>query len=312
MAAVATKPVLSPETSPKFKSILFTTDFSPSSELALPYARAVAERFGSTIHILHVVDSLPVIGPEGESYSEVDEKNAIAQQGMKRLTLNSVLNDVPYTTAIKVGLLWEVVAKAIADLRIDLIVLGTHGRGGLKHLVLGSVAEEIFRRADCPVLTVGPNVQHGFQKLRNALGGGFLNREGKLDTIVYATDLSVVSRHALPYALSLARANRSKLVLVHAAHSIVSSEGFLIVRAEELAESARIELAGLVPEDRDFLREIITRSGPPADVILEVAAEACADLIVMGAHRGTSSHAPWATAHQVVRHAECPVLTVRS
>jgi nucleotide-binding universal stress UspA family protein len=291
------KPFLS-EVSPKLKNILFTTDFSPSSELALPYARAVAQRYGSTIHILHVVSPEVVIGPEGESYRPAEFERALAQEAMDKLIQSGALKNVLYTTATETGLLWDVVAKAIADLKIDMIVLGTHGRGALRHFLIGSMAEEIFRRADCPVLTVGPKAHDGM-------------REGRLDTIIYATDFSPASRDALPYALSLARANRAKMILLHAVHTVVGGDGTIVVPAEELAESARLELRNLIQDEPEVLREVITMSGPAADVILKIAEEANADLIVMGAHRGTSSHIPWAVAHQVVCHAAAPVLTVR-
>jgi nucleotide-binding universal stress UspA family protein len=298
MSTAITKPSLSLELSPKFKNILFTTDLSPSSELALPYARAIAQRYGATVHILHVVTPVPIIGPEGESYPQVDKESALAQQAIDRLIQSGALKNVLYTTTVDIGLLWDAVAKAIAELKVDLIVLGTHGRGVLKHLLLGSIAEQIFRRADCPVLTVGP-------KTRDRAP------EAKLDTILYATDFSPASRAALPFALSLARANGSKLVLVHAVHTVASGEGVIMFPAEELAENARVELANFVPEEAGIDREIITRYGYAADVILKVAEETDAALIVMGAHRGTSSHTPWAVAHQVVCHATAPVLTVR-
>jgi nucleotide-binding universal stress UspA family protein len=234
-----------------------------------------------------------------EAFRLVEDESALAQKELNSLIQSGALKDVSYTTAVEIGSLWDVVAKAIAGIKIDLLILGTRGRSGVGLLVLGSIAEEIFRRADCPVLTVGPKVDKGF-------------RESKLETILYATDLTITSRNALPHALCFASANGAKLVVVHAAQSIVGTDDFVVVRGEELAESARLELTKLMPDNPEIRREIITRVGPPADVILKVAQETGADLIVMGAHRGTSSHRPWATAHQVVCHAECPVLTVRS
>jgi nucleotide-binding universal stress UspA family protein len=302
MDTASTKLLFSPEMCPTFKNILFTTDFSPCSQLALPYARAIARRYGSTVHILHVVNS--DLGMDaGESYRPVfrliEEEGALAQQELDSLIQSGALKDVPNTTVVEIGSLWEVVAETIAERKIDLLVLGTRGRSGVGLLVLGSVAEEIFRRADCPVLTIGPKVHKGFS-------------EGKLETVVYATDLSAASRSALPHALCFASANQSKLAVVHAVQPVVSSEGFVIMQADDLARSAKLDLTNLLPEIPEVRREIITRTGPAAEVILEIAKETSAGLIVMGAKRGTSTHRPWATAHQVVRQAECPVLTVRS
>lgn len=78
-------------------------------------------------------------------------------------------------------MVWNVVSELVTEFKVDLIVLGTHGHGGLRHLVLGSVAEQIFRRAACPVLTVGPGAHDGLA-------------QGKLNTIVYATNFSPASR----------------------------------------------------------------------------------------------------------------------
>ncbi len=291
--AGTTQPIVSPQ--PQFKNVLFATDFSPSSEMALPYARAIALRYGATIHLLHVVGPHPLIGPLAIHYPNVEDEDEAARRALAKLIQSGALSGTSYTETIERGPVWDEVSKTIADRNIDLIVLGTHGRSGLKHLVLGSVAEQIFRHADCPVLTVGPKTHDGF-------------REGKVDKIVYATDFSSASRAALSYALSLARANRSQMILVHAVLPIVSGDAILIL-PDELVETANLEMSHLVPDD--IRHEEIVRIGPAADLILDIASDRKADLIVMGAHRGTSSHTPWAVTHQVVCNALCPVLTVR-
>lgn len=291
-AAIA-KPFLSPE--PQFKNLLFATDFSPCSEMALPYARAIALRYGSTIHIVHVVGPEPLIGPLAVHYPHVEDEDVAAWRALAKLIQGSALGCISYTETIERGPVWDVVSKLIADRHIDLIVLGTHGRGGLKHLVLGSVAEQIFRHAPCPVLTVGPKAHDGL-------------REEKIETMVYATDFSSGSRAALPYALCLARADRSKVILVHAVIPIVGDD-VIVVLPDELVENAKLELKHLVPDD--IRHEVVVKIGPAADLILNVAADTKADLIVMGAHRGVS-HTAWAVAHQVVSNAACSVLTVRS
>jgi nucleotide-binding universal stress UspA family protein len=288
MSAATTKPSLST----RFKNILFTTDLSPCSEAALPCARAIAKLYGSTIHIVHVVGPEPLIRPLGVPYPNVEDQNSVAQRGIDKLIQSSFLKDVPHTQTIARGVVWNVVSKSIADLNVDLIILGTHGYSGLKHLVLGSVAEQIFRRAACPVLTVGPQAQDGLA-------------EGQLKTIMYATNFSPASRQALTYTLSLAHANRSKLILFHA---VQYGESFVKVQLDTIVQIARYELTGLVPESL----EVVVKCGPAADLILGIATDTNADLIVMGAHRGSLSHMPSAIAHKVVCHSRCPVLTVRS
>lgn len=286
------------KSAPEFKNILFTTDFSPCSKAALPYACAIAERYGSTVHVVHVVGPEPLIGPLGVPYPQTEDENTLAQRALDTLIQSSALKDIPCTRTIMRGVVWGVVSRLIADLNIDLVVLGTHGRSGLRKLMLGSVAEQIFRCTACPVLTVGPEVHNGLA-------------EGKLNAIVYATDFSPASLGALPYVLSLARVNRSKVILVHAVHPLVGGEELIAVPVDETVENAKQELTNLIPKDPDIRYEVITKCEPAADLILRVARNSEADLIVMGAHRGTASHIPWAIAHAIVCHAPCPVLTVR-
>ena len=176
-----------------FQQILFPTDFSACSEAALPYARALAQRYNSTVHVLYVAGIEPVTGEFGMQIGSTEREIAAARQALDKLTHSEAFSGVTYSQTVETGPVWDAVSKLVGRLQIDLIVLGTHGRRGLKQLVLGSVAEQIFRRASCPVMTVGPEVRQG----------GLA--EGKLAAIVYATDFSPASLHAFDYALSLAR-----------------------------------------------------------------------------------------------------------
>jgi len=303
---------------PSFKNILFATDFSSCSQAAIPHLRAIAERFGSTIHVVHVLYPEPtMLEVPLDIVPEMETELDVAQSTMRALLASKPFGEVACTTAVKRGPLWEVLAEFIEEKSIDLIVLGTHGRRGLKKLVLGSAAEHVFRHARCPVLTVGPQtVARGTEQHRIA-------------TILFATDFSDGSVHALPYAVSLARANSSRLILVHAVPAAmeIASGGFDVrpdivgVPAEVIAEaleSARQQAAELVSKEKlqEMNPEVIVECGLSAETILSVAKSKQADLIVMGAHRAPgrsiASHLPWATASTVVCEAHCPVLTVRS
>ena len=172
-------------------------------QAALPYLRAIAERYGSTIHVVHVLAPEASCGADGQ-FPELDAEQDIAKSAMKTL-LASLPSATSHTRRPSNGdRCGRFSPRFIEEKSIDLIVLGTHGRRGLKKLVLGSVAEQVFRRAPCPVLTVGPHTaQRG-------------NAQASIATILFATDFSSGSHHALPYALSLARANHSHLILLHA------------------------------------------------------------------------------------------------
>lgn len=282
------------QASPKFLNILFATDFSPCSEAALPYARAIAERYGSTIHLVHVYSAEPLVGPLGVPIEDVEIERTAAQTRMDRFCECEALHHTLHTVTLEKGVVSEVISQLVGDLGIDLIVLGTHGRRGVRHFVLGSVAEQIFRHATCPVMTVGPEVHNGLSA-------------GKIRAILYATDFSSGSRHAFAYALSLAKSAKAKLILLHA----IENE-LLISFGDQAFSIVKSRLGQLMPEDGvDY--SVVAECGAATDMILKTAKDVGADLIVMGARKGAaaSAHSPWATAHRVVCYAACPVLTVR-
>lgn len=283
---------------PKLQNILFTTDFSPCADAALPYARALAERYNSTVHVLHVVGLEPVTGEFSVHFGDLLEKEIDAARcKLNELTRSDKFRGLLYTQTIQRGAVWEVVSRVVRNLQIDLIVLATHGRSGLKQLVLGSVAEQIFRSVSCPVLTIGPECKDGMA-------------EGKLAAVLCATDFSPASLRAFEYALFFAQTNKAKLFLLHA---ISGNEAMLAKLDAEFRKAKRL-LADLVSQAPDIDCEAAVVSGAAAEAILRLAGDAKADLIVMGAHRGAlvAAHSPWAVAHKVVCHAHCPVLTVRT
>ncbi len=299
MAAPAPKLVLSL----KLSNILYATDFSSCSEHALPYARGLAERFGSTVHILHVLAPEARTGVPMDHVPALDSQRELAEQQMTRLLLRQPLKSVNHEVLLRHGPLWHVLEEVIAEKQIDLIVAGTHGRRGLKKLVLGSVAEEIFRRATCPVMTIGPRV------VPDGLA------EGRIQCVLYATDFSVGATSALPYAVGLARENQARLVLLHILPHMTELPP---AELEHITEGCREQLLGqLSPALVQACHpQAVVLFGAAADGILQIATEQQAGLIVMGARRKSmglaSVHLPWATAHRVVCEAHCPVLTVRS
>lgn len=281
-----------------FSNILLPTDFTPASQSALPYARTIARTYGSKIWITHAVaPNPPVFLPMEPIPLAMDTPWHNAQQSLDCFADLGPLDDTTHTEVLERGELWNVLENLIQRHHIDLIVLGTHGRHGLKKLVLGSAAEQIFRRASCPVLTVGPHVtapheSAGFQR------------------IIFATDFSAGSLKALPYALSFAEENQAELILVHAIPLVA------LQHQESVAASAYTRLEELLPTDAsDWCRpEPVVRFEFPAEGILSLAEGRRAELIVMGVHKGApvaSAHLPWAIAYEVVCRATCPVLTVR-
>jgi nucleotide-binding universal stress UspA family protein len=282
------------------KTILFTTDFSAASEAALPYVQALVRWYGAKVIVAHSVPLEPVLSvPMDALPLDLDVSWQNAQHHMTEFLRTHPLPGIVHETVLEQGELWDVLSDLIRRHDIDLVVLGTHGRQGLKKLVLGSAAEEIFRRAPCPVLTVGPKA------VRQAVNFENWKR------ILFATDFSAGSLKALPYALSMAEENDAQLILLHTIPLVPMQQ------RDHVEESARRRLEKLVaPEAADWCEpEFVIRFEFPTEGILQVAEERQADLIVMGVRASasprTSAHLPWATAYEVVCHAHCPVLTVR-
>src|SRR5271165_7257046 len=196
MNAVATKTRIA------LSNILFATDFSPAAEAALPYAIGLAKQYGAKVHGLHVrfPATYPIVGPE--AMPQVLEA-AEEQAKFEAQQLHAMLAGTPHDVTIIEGELWPVLKEMVEKERVDLIVMGTHGRTGVSRALLGSATEEIFRKTSVPVLTVGPYVS------RNTV------RRLAMKQILFATDFSAESLAALPFAVSLAQEHQSNLTLLY-------------------------------------------------------------------------------------------------
>ncbi len=185
------------------KKILLLTDFSEPSELAVPFAMAIARKYESKVYAMHVLTPVPLAFESPESAADaIEGLEEGVQAGMQRL--DAQLVGVPHEAILVRGdAVWPPVEKALNECEIDLVVLGTHGRIGAIKLLLGSVAEEIFRRASVPVLTIGPSVRKGFHS------GGQFRR------VLFATDFTTEAQAAVPYSISMAQENQARLLLLH-------------------------------------------------------------------------------------------------
>ena len=143
----------------RLQRILLPTDFSEFSAEARKYACALAEQFEAELHLLHVVDEVSVVAPE---YGGVNWRDFLDEmQTAARQQLNSVLDPEwkagrQVVEDVRRGTPFLEIVRYAKENDIDLIVLGTHGRSGLAHVLIGSVAERVVRSGPCPVLTVRP------------------------------------------------------------------------------------------------------------------------------------------------------------
>lgn len=286
----------------QLKNILYLTDFSQPSEMALPFAIALARRYGATIRALHVLT--PIITPES-GISGIAIQAEVENASRFMTELDSKLAGTEHEGSVENAFsVWEAVTNAIHQHSIDLVVIGTHGRTGVPRFLLGSVAEEIFRRSPCPIMTVGPACQTS------------IHAAGRFRRILFATDYSAASAAAAPYAVSIAENNEARLLLLHVAQIAAPVDGD---RNTELSVAEMIhKLYEIVPQHSHLYvpPEVLIEYGKPAHRIVEVAHHRSADLIVLGVrslhgHLGTATHVERRTAHEIVANAPCPVLTVR-
>lgn len=305
-----------PTTAVQVKNILFATDFSEASEAALPYVAALSLRYGSEIHLAHVLPEVTFLRPGAPDPAVIgsiyEEAHSGAQEKMQRVTER--LKGFPHQSHIRHGAIAEVITELIREFRIDLLVAGTHGRTGLGKLVMGSVAEEILRQSVCPVLTVGPHVVGAFRQNNHGRQRDVKIAKISPCEILYATDLNQPSHDAVAFAASLAKEFRARLALVH----VIEDYGDHLHEHPGPIDIALRKLEQLVPADAHLQQppEPIAQYGSPAECILKTAAERGSDLIVLGARPAherikAATHLGKAVAHRVIVGAACPVLTVR-
>jgi nucleotide-binding universal stress UspA family protein len=137
------------------KKILVPTDFSDHSEKAIQYGAELASKFGAELHLLHLVETVPVMYGEGAIYSPETKAHFkdVAARQLNDLKLD-VTDAVNVLRTVRNGHPFVETVRYAKDNDVDLIVIGTHGRGAIAHMLLGSVAERVVRKAPCPVLVV--------------------------------------------------------------------------------------------------------------------------------------------------------------
>lgn len=294
----------------KPRSILIASDFSNASEKALRYSLALARFYESKFCVAHVVSSLglTMAGPdaiavceEAVSREAADLEDSLIQSG--------ALTGIQHKFIVRQGELWPELREIIRQESADLLVVGTHGRHGISKLFFGSVAEQIFRQADCPVLTFGPDAD----------GRPWFGTSSRHRTFLFATDFGPASLHCLPQAIGAANHFGAKLAFLSIVPASPSSADELLTgrqadqrmrtlqRLTELADNAALDV-------RPELYAEFESGQPVSGKILETADKLRADLIIMGlhesAHTGTISHLDLATTYDVVCQAGSPVLTV--
>lgn len=289
--------VLECTTAISFKNILFLTDLTPASEAAFSYAVALARHFDARLYPAHVV--FPFIPSEIEA-PEVPNLLEIKETETRQQLVEKARNTgVAYTALVSQEAIEDIVPRWVNEHGIDLIVIGTHGRKGVERFLLGSTAEEIFRTATCPVLTLGPNVK--------------LHPRGELEIkkVLAAVSLTKESEPAVTYAISFAQERKAEITLLHVLPNDIESDP----EPTAVAGFAREKLKKLVPPEAALVTkpEFVVVDGDPAKKILEQAQTDDPELIVLGLSKQQklATHFRRGIAYKVVSGAPCAVLTVR-
>lgn len=291
----------------RLKSVLVPTDFSDCSCTALGYADFLAKKFGATVDLLHVVESARI--PDGLEMPNGDWEDLMVRNALcclKQLACDKIDELVPAHSEVRIGSAYREICAAAQQRQHDLIVIGTHGRTGLKHLFLGSTAERVVRFAPCSVLVV--------RGLDIAATGTL-----KPAKILVPVDFFRNSTTAVDAAVTLAKQFKAALVLVHVIPTYYAVGEYncfdSAILEDELRECAQKEFAAILKKIKNAGVAAATQilNGRPATQIAEAAKRHQADLIVISTHGRTGfEHVMLgSTTEEVVRHAHCPVLALR-
>jgi len=295
----------------RLTAILCPVDSSDCSRHALDHALALARSYHAHLTVMEV--SWPLIppmaypAPAGVFPSPMALAGDIREirEGLRRFAARGTETGVEMELQVREGVVVPTILDEAKRIGADLIVMGTHGRSGFDRALLGSVTEKILRKAECAVMTVPPADRTATPAHSRR-------------TIVCAVDFSPLSDKAVDYAMSLAQELQARLLLIHTIEwpqerSMSSSEEREI---DTLRVTARRKLRALVPDEARAwceTEEAVTL-GRAHEEIVRMARERDADLIVLGVHGRSALNLTLfgSTANQVVRHATCPVVTVRS
>jgi nucleotide-binding universal stress UspA family protein len=294
----------------EIRQILCPVDFSDTSRHALEHAVAIAGWYESRLTLLHVmgqpfVAQPPLLFADFAGPVLLESERKAFEDRLHLWLVDARAKGLSTETVLTEGRPERRILDRAASLPADLIVLGTHGRSGFEHLLLGSVAEKVLRQARCPVLTVPPMSAAGAVPYRRLL---------------CPVDFSEPSMRALRFALSIAQESGAHLTVLHA-FEWASDEAFLTEQFDTPDFRLRLEtqvrgwVDRLVTDEARTWCEIETKLayGKPYREILAAAASDRADLIVIGVHGRNALDLMLfgSTTNQVVRRASCPVLTLK-
>ena len=299
----------------EFRHILCPIDFSETSTQALLHATAFATWYEAQLTVLHVMPAsdtvvVPLVdlGESGALPAAASREEIIAEMRRSVESLGAAAIDVTYLA--DTGAAADVIVARAAAQPADLLVMGTHGRGGFKRLLLGSVAEQVLRAVPCPALTVPPAAP------------ALASAPVAFKKILCPIDFSPASLRALQYALELGRQADGRVTVLHALEYMDPEEPCEHVAVDvrhahrQIIEHAHGRLHQVVagePQAWCEIEEVVAVNRAHREILTRAAASE-ANLIVMGAQGsgGIELMLYGSTTQHVLRAATCPVLTVRA
>jgi len=288
--------------------ILFATDFSACADRAMEYAVALTAAWKAELCVMTVLELYPGMDPDyvvNKMYLDHLQAESVARLQAVQDRVKAAGQAV--TTRIEVGIPSQEVQAVASKIGADLLVVGTHGRTGLDHVLVGSTAERVVRMAPCPVLAVKAD--------KSATGAVTVET---VKRIVVPIDLSGCSLDALEYAARFAERLGASLTVLHAMEPVAYGLDFSLSHGREWKRQReyleeRLTVLTTCLTAHGIRADHVLKPGLPVDSIASYVTDQGFDLMIMGTHgrRGLSHVLVGSIAGAMLRHAPCPVLTVR-
>lgn len=300
-----------------FKNILCTTDLSDFSNMSVYYSAALARVFEATLHLCHVID-LPIVSVHGEAFTyPPDYAQTLKEDALRQMDTLMKPLQVKWEPHVDMGAIAHTVSDLVGMTQADLVVSASHGRSGLKRLLLGSVTEQLLRSIRRPFLVVtSPEKPDDLaeKKITQDTVENF-----RLKKILVGSDFSQDSANAVTYGFSLAQDFQSELHLVHVVEPFAYSDALMPdpMTAEVQTDLNALltgRLESLVPAEARNWCEVRTSclAGMPHEELVKYAVLHAVDLIILGIRgRGlVETLLLGSTTDRVIRRVSCPVLAV--
>ena len=276
------------------RNVLIATDFSAYSNQALDIGLKLAKEHRAEAYVVLVVpsDEFMIAGPEAYVAARDAARRDLESLKLELKNTASYVEGSDYHLYLLEGDVPTSIMNFAQQKRIDLIVMGTHGRGGLGKALLGSVAESVFRGSTIPVMTIGPHAKHAVQALAPK-------------NILVAADFTPASERAARYAAGMASEYGSSLTLLHVLNPKEMSH---VPDQPRVVQEIEAKLAALLGPGLSISFASRVETGRIVPTILQTAREIGADLVVMGVRPSLPalSRFMWPNAYEIVRELPVP------